>query len=67
MKRKYTKDLEPVTVKLPPDQADTIQKIADYHDVSKSAVMRNVVFNGIRAHKYIEEFDMEPQNYEITE
>lgn len=67
MNDEYTDELEPVTVKLPSDQLERINSMADYHGVSRSAVMRNIVFNGIRAHKYMEEFDLDPEHYEIDQ
>ena len=55
-----------VTAKIPDDDADYIDKLADEHDTSRAAVLRSIITNGLRARKYYpEEFPVDPENHEM--
>lgn len=57
--------MQVVTVKLPDDWIEHIDNIADDHGTSRSAVLRSVVDNGLRAPKYYpDEFPMDPSQHE---
>jgi len=55
-----------VTVKLPDDQVDTLDRLADEHDTSRAAVLRSAIDDGLRAHKYYpDDFTINPERYEM--
>lgn len=57
--------MELVAVKVPDDVDSHIDKLADKHDTTRSAVLRSVLDNGLRAPKYYpDEFPIQPENHE---
>lgn len=57
--------MENLSVQVPEDWADTIDKLADKHDTSRAAVLRSAIDDGLRAHKYYpDEFAINPERYE---
>ena len=55
-----------VTAKIPESQFEQLDKIADEHDTSRSAVLRSVIDNGLRVEKYHpEEFPIDPERHEM--
>ena len=55
-----------VTVKIPDEQADHIDNLADEYDSSRAAILRSAIDDGLRAHKYYpEDFGLEPERYEM--
>jgi hypothetical protein len=57
--------MNPVGVKLTPEQLEKVDSIADEYDTSRSAVLRCVVDNGLRAGKYHpDEFPIDPKPWE---
>jgi predicted DNA-binding protein len=57
-----TDDLKTLSAKLPKDQANHIQELADHHNVPVSAVLREVIDTGLRAPKYYDEFEIQPES-----
>jgi len=54
------------TVKLPDDQADHIDNLADEYDTSRAAILRSAIDDGLRAHKYYpEDFEINPERHEM--
>lgn len=57
--------MKTVTVKIPEDWADSIDRLAEEHDTSRAAVLRSAIDDGLRAHKYYpDEFAINPERYE---
>lgn len=57
--------MEPIGVKLTEAQVNRLDELAEEHDTSRSAVLRSVVDNGLRATKYHpDEFPILPDQYE---
>jgi hypothetical protein len=57
--------MKTLTVRIPDDQADRIDDIAEEHDTSRAAVLRSAIDDGLRAHKYYpDEFGINPERYE---
>ena len=57
--------MKTLTVKVPDDWADTVDRLADEHDTSRAAVLRSVMKNGLRARKYHpDHFGIIPEKYE---
>lgn len=53
------------TASIPEDWDEKLDQIAEEHDTSRSAVLRSVIDNGLRAHKYHpDEFAINPERYE---
>jgi hypothetical protein len=54
-----------LTVQVPDDWAESIDRIADNHDTSRAAVLRSAIDDGLRAYKYYpEDFALNPEDYE---
>ena len=47
-------------VRLKEEIGDEIDRLAQKHNTTKSDVLRELVENGLRAHKYYEEFEIQP-------
>lgn len=57
--------MKTVTVKLPDDWADSIDRIAEDHETSRAAVLRSAIDDGLRAYKYYpDEFALNPEDYQ---
>lgn len=56
-----TDELETLSAKVPKDKAEFIQELANQHNVPVSAVLREVIDTGLRAPKYYEEFEIDPE------
>jgi hypothetical protein len=57
--------MKTAAVKVPEDWIDTLDKLADEHGTSRAAVLRSVIDNGLRAHKYHpDDFGIEPERFE---
>ena len=57
--------MDVVTVQLPEDWIDHIDKVAEEHGTSRAAVLRSVIDNGLRVPKYHpDEFPILPEQYE---
>lgn len=55
----------PIGVKLTEEQLTRIDRLAQEHNTSRSAILRSVVDNGLRAPKYYpDEFDIDPDRHE---
>ena len=50
-----------VSARVDDDLLDYIDELADRHDTSRSEVVRHLLSNGTRAHKYYSEFEIEIQ------
>lgn len=60
--------MDAVGLRLTEEQLQHIDNLADRHDASRSAVMRSIVDNGLRAPKYHpDEFDINPEQYELAD
>jgi hypothetical protein len=60
--------MKPIGVQLPDEWIDKMDELADEHDIERSAVMRSVIDNGLRAHKYYpEEFEIVPEAFEQSD
>lgn len=58
--------MKTVTVKIPEDWAENIDRLADEHGTSRASVLRSAIDDGLRAHKYYpEEFAINPDRYEM--
>jgi len=58
--------MKTVTVKIPDDQADKIDRLADEFDTSRAAILRSAIDDGLRAHKYYpDDFGLDPERYEM--
>jgi len=54
-----------LSVQVPDDWADKIDELADEHDTSRAAVLRNLIDNGFRVRKYYpDEFPLTPERFE---
>lgn len=57
--------MKTVTVKVPDEWADSIDRIAEGHETSRAAVLRSAIDDGLRAHKYYpDDFALNPEDYE---
>jgi len=52
--------METLSVKVDPERKETIQDIAEEYDATQSEVLRHLLDNGIRAHKYYDGFEIRP-------
>jgi predicted transcriptional regulator len=44
--------MQTVSVQVPEEWVETIDERADEHDTTRAAILRTVIDNGLRAHKY---------------
>lgn len=57
--------MKTVTVRVPDDWTDSIDRLAEKHETSRAAVLRSAIDDGLRAHKYYPgEFAINPERYE---
>jgi predicted transcriptional regulator len=47
-------------VRLPDSLSDKVEELANEHDTTESEVMRHLLDNGLRAHKYYDGFEIDP-------
>jgi len=64
MARESKADLHSTGIQLPEGWIDTLDKLAEEHDTSRSAVIRAAIDMGLRARKYDEAFELAPENHE---
>jgi predicted transcriptional regulator len=53
---------EPVATRVSESSAARIKELAEKHDVSTATIARHAIDQGLRAHKYYEEFEIAPQS-----
>jgi metal-responsive CopG/Arc/MetJ family transcriptional regulator len=64
MSQQSKPDLHSTGVQLPEDWIDTLDRIAEEHETSRSAVIRAAIDMGLRARKYDEAFELVPEQHE---
>lgn len=58
--------MEVFTVKLPDEQAEKVDALADEFDTSRAAILRSAIDDGLRAYKYYpDDFGIDPERYEM--
>jgi len=57
--------MKPVGVQLPEAVLDKIDRLAEEHNTTRSAILRNLLDNGLRAQKYYpDDFHLVPEVHE---
>lgn len=57
--------MKTVTVKVPDEWANGIERLAEEHGTSRAAVLRSAIDNGLRVRKYHpDEFGLRPEHYQ---
>ena len=57
-------DLRSTGVQLPESQYRALDKLAEHHGTTRSAVIRAAIDTGLRAQKYDEQYALDPERFD---